>query len=426
VLEEHLSAATARCERSPVASGHADGSELPVGARDERGDETALRAQGEPERRVLDVARRHDLAVLGEPRGAYVESRVRRVCARRDTVRGGTQRVPVDGLLDRHPVGHQARHYTSTFVTLSEHAPCAIGDEVREAVAAGRPVVALETTLLVHGLPQDEAAGVGEELEAAVRAGGAVPATVGMIDGVAVIGLASAEVRRLIERRDHVVKLSTRDLGFAAAARRDGATTVAATISLAAAVGVKVMATGGIGGVHLGAKETFDESSDLVALSRTECLVVASGVKSILDVPATLERLDTLGVPVAGFRTDRFPGFYVRDSGCAVTWMVATPAEAAAAFLNHVSFGGHGMLLANPVPEQSEMDPAVHAQVLADGLHEVVEAGISGADVTPYLLAHFAEKTEGMSVSSNVALVLDNAQVAAQVAVAIATGVLGN
>ena len=311
-------------------------------------------------------------------------------------------------------------------MALSEHAPCAIGDEVRDAVAEGRPVVALETTLLVHGLPADDAARVGEELESAVRAGGAVPATVGMIDGVAVIGLASAEVRRLIERREHVAKLSTRDLGFAAAARRDGATTVAATILLASGVGVRVMATGGIGGVHLGARETFDESADLVALARSEALVVASGVKSILDVPATLERLDKLGVPVAGYRTDRFPGFYVRDSGCAVAWMVSSPQEAAAAFLDHVAFGGKGMLLANPVPERSEMDPAVHAQVLADGLHDAMEAGISGADVTPFLLAHFAEKTEGTSVASNVALVLDNAGVAAQVAVAIAGGGLGN
>lgn len=311
-------------------------------------------------------------------------------------------------------------------MALLEHAPCAIAEEVRDAVATGRPVVALETTLLVHGLPADQAAGVGEQLESIVRAGGAVPATVGMIDGVAVIGLAGAEVRRLIERREQVAKLSTRDLGLAAAARRDGATTVAATISLASAVGVKVMATGGIGGVHLGARETFDESADLVALARTEALVVASGVKSILDVPATLERLDTLGVPVAGYRTDRFPGFYVRDSGCSVAWQVGSPAEAAAAFLSHVSFGGKGMLLANPVPEHSEMDPAVHAQVLADGLHGVVEAGISGADVTPYLLAHFAEQTEGTSVASNVALVLDNAAVAAEVAVAIGSGGLGN
>jgi pseudouridine-5'-phosphate glycosidase len=311
-------------------------------------------------------------------------------------------------------------------VTLSEHAPCAIGAEVRDAVADGRAVVALETTLLVHGLPAEDAVRVSEELESVVRAGGAVPATVGMIDGVAVIGLAATEVRRLIDRREDVAKLSTRDLGFAAAARRDGATTVAATISLASGVGVRVMATGGIGGVHLGARESFDESADLVALARTEAMVVASGVKSILDVPATLERLDTLGVPVAGYRTDRFPGFYVRDSGCAVAWMVGSPGEAAAAFLNHVSFGGRGMLLANPVPERSEMDPAVHAQVLADGLHDAVEGGISGADVTPFLLAHFAERTEGTSVSSNIALVLDNAAVAAQVAVAVASGGLGN
>jgi pseudouridylate synthase len=295
-----------------------------------------------------------------------------------------------------------------------------VADEVRSALDQGRGVVALETTLLVHGLPPEDAVRVGAALEAAVREHGAIPATVGMVDGVAVVGLALEEVRRLVERRDGVRKLSTRDLGLAAAARADGATTVAATITLATAAGVRVMATGGIGGVHLGAAETFDESADLIALSRTPVLVVASGAKSILDVPATLERLDTLGVPVAAYRTASFPGFYVRDSGVQVAWTIDSPEAAAEAFLAHQDLGRGGMLLANPVPEAAEMDPALHARVLADGLHDAHESGVGGADVTPFLLSHFASESGGESVAANVALVLDNAALAARVASALA------
>jgi pseudouridine-5'-phosphate glycosidase len=305
-------------------------------------------------------------------------------------------------------------------VASSAGARIVVADEVRDALDAGRAVVALETTLLVHGLPPTDSVRVGTALEYAVREHGAVPATVGMVDGECVVGLGLDETRRLVERREEVRKLSIRDLGLAAAARADGATTVAATIGLAAAVGVQVMATGGIGGVHLGATETFDESADLVALARTPVLVVSSGAKSILDVPATLERLDTLGVPVAGYRTKAFPGFYVRDSGMQVGWRVDTPADAAAAFLAHLELGRGGMLLANPVPEAAEMDPALHARVLADGLHDAHESGIGGADVTPFLLEHFANESGGESVTANVALVLDNASLAAEVAAAIA------
>jgi len=295
-----------------------------------------------------------------------------------------------------------------------------VAPEVLDAISSRRGVVALETTLLVHGLPPDDALDVGAKLEAAVRAHGAVPATVGVVGGEAVVGLVEAEIRHLVERRDHVRKLSTRDLGLAMAAGIDGATTVAATIALAAAVGIEVMATGGVGGVHLGARETFDESADLVALARTPVLVVASGVKSILDVPATLERLDTLGVPVAGYRTERFPGFYVVDSGEPVNWRLEDPASAARAFRAHRRLGGAGMLLANPVPAAHEMDPALHARILDEGLWSVGDKGIAGADVTPYLLAHFAAQTGGVSVATNVALVLDNAVVAAGVAASLA------
>ena len=302
------------------------------------------------------------------------------------------------------------------------HPRAIVAPEVRDALDTGRGVVALETTLLVHGLPAEDAARVGAALENAVREHGAVPATVGMVDGVAVVGLDRTEVRRLVERRDVVRKLSTRDLGLAAAAGVDGATTVAATIALAAAAGVSVMATGGIGGVHLGAVETFDESADLVALSRTPVLVVASGAKSILDVPATLQRLDTFGVPVVGYQTTTFPGFYVRDSGVQVGWSVSSPEEASRAFLAHLELGRGGMLLANPIPAGAEMDPALHARVLADGLHDAHESGIGGADVTPFLLAHFASESGGASVAANVALVLSNAALAARIAAVIAVG----
>ncbi len=296
----------------------------------------------------------------------------------------------------------------------------AVGAHVREAIESRTGVVALETTLLVHGLPSEDAVKVAEELETVVRANGAIPATVGMVGGVATVGLSLEEVARLVHRRDDVRKLSTRDLGLAATAGVDGATTVAATIALAHGVGIEVMATGGVGGVHLGASETFDESADLVALSRLPIVVVASGAKSILDVPATLERLDTLGVPVAGYRTSSFPGFYVRDSGVRVPWQLDSPEAVASAFLAHRDFAQTGMLLANPIPEIAEMDPQRHAQLLADGLHDVHERGVSGADVTPFLLAHFASQSQGDSVAANVALVLDNAAVAARVAAAIA------
>jgi pseudouridine-5'-phosphate glycosidase len=315
----------------------------------------------------------------------------------------------------------QSRRYTPRIVRPVEPAPRRLAPEVEGAVADGNAVVALETTLLVHGLPPVDAVRIAGELDDVVRAHGAVPARTGVLNGTAVIGLTMDETRSLIERRDMVGKLSTKDLGLATAGRRDGATTIAATIALATGVGIDVMATGGIGGVHLGASETFDESADLAALARTPALVVASGVKSILDVAATLERLDSLGVPVVGYRSSAFPGFYVRDSGLTVQWSVDSPTAAAAAFLAHRSFADGAMVLANAVPEAAEMDRDLHAKVLADALHDAHSKGISGAEVTPFLLAHFAQATEGVSVSANVALVLDNAALAAEVACAIAT-----
>jgi pseudouridine-5'-phosphate glycosidase len=296
-----------------------------------------------------------------------------------------------------------------------------ISDEVTEALAEGRGIVALETTILVHGLPPADAAAVGAAIEAEVRSAGAVPATIGVVSGRCVIGLSASQIERLIESRDDVAKLSSRDLGFAIAARSSGATTVAGTIVLAARAGISVMATGGLGGVHRGAAQSFDESADLTALSRTRVLVVASGVKSILDVPATLERLETLGVPVAAVGQRSFAGFYVADSGIEVDAAVASPDEAAAAFDAHLAVGGtSGMLVANPVPIDDQMDPEEHAAILRSGLAELDARGITGKAVTPFLLAHFASESHGASVAVNTALVLSNAAFAGRAAAALA------
>jgi pseudouridine-5'-phosphate glycosidase len=291
--------------------------------------------------------------------------------------------------------------------------------EVAAALRDGVPVVALESTLLAHGLPAPRNRAVADELEAAVRAHGAVPATVAVLDGAARVGLAGDELDRVCA--GGLTKLSVRDLGVAVGLRRDGATTVAATAALAAAVGVTLFATGGLGGVHRGARETWDVSADLVALARTPVLVVCSGVKSILDVAATLEVLETASVPVLGYRTDAFPGFYRRDAGLPVPWRVDGPANAAAAWRAHRALGGGtGMVLAQPVPAAHELDAALHDRLLAEGLDRVAARGVSGKDVTPVLLEHFHAASGGASLAANVALVRANAELAARVAVAVA------
>ncbi|MFR9801148.1 pseudouridine-5'-phosphate glycosidase [Pseudonocardia sp. RS010] len=291
---------------------------------------------------------------------------------------------------------------------------------VRAALRSGRAVVALESTLLAHGLPAPRNREVAEEVEDEVRAAGAVPATVAMLDGRAHVGLGSAELDRVCA--GGLEKLSVRDLGVAAGLGRSGATTVAATARLAALAGIRVFATGGLGGVHRDARETWDVSADLPALAATPVLVVCAGVKSILDVGATLEVLETSSVPVVGYRTDRFPGFYRRDAGFPVPWRVDSAGEAAAAWRAHVALGtGSGMVLARPVPEADELDAALHDRLLAEGLQLVAERGITGKDVTPALLEHFHSASAGASLTTNVALVRANARLAAQVA-----GQLGN
>ncbi|HME74292.1 MAG TPA: pseudouridine-5'-phosphate glycosidase [Mycobacterium sp.] len=298
-----------------------------------------------------------------------------------------------------------------------------IHPEVSDALAAGRPVVALESTIISHGLPRPDNLRVAREIEDAVRAGGAVPATIAIVGGEPHVGLDDAAMRRIAEG-NAVVKAGVRDVAVLAARCGDGATTVASTAHLAKAAGITVFATGGLGGVHRGARDSWDESADLMTLARTGVLVVCAGVKSILDVAATLERLETLNVGVIGYRTDRFPGFYLADSGHPVGWRVETPAQVADVLRASRRLGtdGYGLVLANPIAPADEMDRALHDQVLAAALAAAETQGVRGKDVTPFLLDFFHRETHGASVAANIALVLSNARLAAEVAVAYTAG----
>ena len=299
-----------------------------------------------------------------------------------------------------------------------------IASEVADAVAEGRPVVALESTLLAHGLPAPDNREVAAELEETVRAGGAVPATVAVLDGVAVVGLSPAELDRVCA--GGLTKLSRRDLGVALGLGLDGATTVASTALLARLAGIAVFGTGGLGGVHRGARESWDVSADLAVLADTPVLVVCSGVKSLLDVPATLEQLETLSVPVISFGTDAFPGFYRRDSGWRAPWRVDDPAMAAEVATAHWALGAaSGLVLANPVPAAAELDPELHDRVLAEALALAGERGVRGRDVTPMLLDYFHTATGGASLVCNVALVRSNVALAARVAAALTPAAAG-
>ena len=291
--------------------------------------------------------------------------------------------------------------------------------EVRAALDEGRPVVALESTIISHGLPRPENLRIAREIEDAVRAGGAVPATIAVVEGEPHVGLDDAALER-VALDGSVVKASVRDLAVVAAARGLGATTVASTAHLAAQAGIRVFATGGLGGVHRGARDTWDESADLTTLSRTPVLVVCAGMKSIIDVGATLERLETLNVGVLGYRTDRFPGFYLRDSGFPLYWTAPEPGHVAAVLRAQDELGtaAYGLVLANPIPPADELNRELHDRVLTAGLAAADRAGVSGKDVTPFLLEFFHRETHGESLRANVALVLNNARLAATVAAA--------
>ncbi|MBV9094825.1 MAG: pseudouridine-5'-phosphate glycosidase [Streptosporangiaceae bacterium] len=294
--------------------------------------------------------------------------------------------------------------------------PLQVSPEVSAALAAGGPVVALESAIISHGLPRPGNAAAARRFAAALRARGVTPATIALIDGVPKIGLTPDELER-IAADESVVKVSSRDIGIAMARKATGGTTVAAASALAARAGIAVFATGGLGGVHRGAAQTFDESADLTVLSRTPVTVVSAGVKSILDIPATLERLETLSVAVVGYRTSRFPAFWLADSGCELDWRADTPEEVADIMVARRALGEQSALLvANPVPPAAQLDPAALAAALA----AAEQRGIRGKGVSPFLLDRIREATGGISVGVNLEIVLGNIAVAGKIAQAFA------
>lgn len=289
--------------------------------------------------------------------------------------------------------------------------------EVAAALASNSPIVALESTIISHGLPRPSNLNVAREVEAIVREHGATPATIAILDGVVHIGLTDEQLIA-IANRDDISKASSRDLAVLVASKKSAATTVAATAHLAAQAGIKVFATGGLGGVHRGANESFDESADLTALSTLDITVVCAGVKSILDVGATLERLETLAIGLIGFKTTAFPGFYLTDSGFTIEHRVESAADIASVIKARQSVGTNGaaLLVANPVAK--EMNRAKHDQILATGLAKAEAAHITGKDVTPFLLEHFHTTSQGESLSVNIEIIKSNSALAADIAVA--------
>lgn len=290
--------------------------------------------------------------------------------------------------------------------------------EVAAALTRKSPVVALESTIISHGLPRPSNLNVAREVEAIVREHGATPATVAILDGVVHIGLTDEQLVAIANRED-ISKASSRDLAILIASKKSAATTVAATAHLAALAGIKVFATGGLGGVHRGANESFDESADLTALSALDITVVCAGVKSILDVGATLERLETLAIGLVGFKTTAFPGFYLTDSGFTIEHRVESAADIAAIIATRQLVGANNtaLLVANPVAK--EMNRANHDQILATGLAKAEAAHIIGKDVTPFLLEHFHTTSQGESLSVNIEIIKSNSALAADIAVAI-------
>jgi pseudouridine-5'-phosphate glycosidase len=289
--------------------------------------------------------------------------------------------------------------------------------EVAAALASNSPIVALESTIISHGLPRPSNLNVAREVEAIVRERGATPATSAILDGVVHIGLTDEQLVA-IANRDDISKASSRDLAVLVASKKSAATTVAATAHLAAQAGIKVFATGGLGGVHRGADESFDESADLTALSKLDMTVVCAGVKSILDVGATLERLETLAIGLVGYKTTAFPGFYLTDSGFTIEHRVDSAADIAAVIKARASVGTNGaaLLVANPVVK--EMNRAKHDQILATGLAKAEAAHITGKDVTPFLLEHFHTTSQGESLLVNIEIIKSNSALAADIAVA--------
>lgn len=295
-----------------------------------------------------------------------------------------------------------------------------ISSEVSQALSEGRPVVALESTIISHGMPYPQNVETALSCERIARENGAVPATIAILDGKLRAGLNAAEIDRLGRTGGSVAKASRRDIPMLVARRADGATTVAATMIVAAMAGIRVFATGGIGGVHRGAQETMDISADLTELARTPVAVVCAGAKSILDLGLTLEYLETQGVPVVGYGTDTLPAFYTRGSGFAVGFRLDTPEEIAAAVRaqRELGFPG-GMLIANPIPEEYSMDEGVINAAIDRAVAEARAQGVTGKAVTPFLLARIKDLTGGDSLAANIQLVFNNVRLAARIAVAL-------
>ena len=290
--------------------------------------------------------------------------------------------------------------------------------EVEAALKAGKPVVALESTIISHGLPRPSNLEVALECERIVRDAGAVPATIALLDGKILVGLERSELEA-IANRDDISKASIRDLAIIVAQGKSAATTVAATAHIAALAGIHIFATGGLGGVHRGANESFDESADLTALANVDMTMICAGVKSILDVPATLERLETLAITLVGYKTNAFPGFYLTDSGFTLEHRVDSPAEIAAIIKARKSVGTltKALVVANPV--EKEMNKARHDEILASGLAKAEKEGITGKSVTPFLLEHFHTTSQGESLAINTEIIKANCLLAAQIAVAL-------
>jgi pseudouridine-5'-phosphate glycosidase len=295
-------------------------------------------------------------------------------------------------------------------------------DEVGEALAAGRPVVALESTIISHGMPYPDNVAMAREVEQVIRGHDVTPATIAVLDGVPRIGLDDAGLE-LLGSHDAVRKVSIRDLPYVVSRGEHGATTVAATMRLAALAGIRVFTTGGLGGVHRGAGATFDVSADLTELSLTPVTVISAGVKSILDIGLTLERLETLGVPVLGYGTDEFPAFYTRSSGYAVPLRVDTPEEVAGQMRAKDALGiAGGISVANPIPPDDEIPREQIDGIIEQALGDLARLGITGKDITPYLLGRIVEITGGASLTANIALVRNNAHLGARIASAFVSG----
>jgi pseudouridine-5'-phosphate glycosidase len=296
-----------------------------------------------------------------------------------------------------------------------------VSSEVADALRSGRPIVALESTIISHGLPRPRNHAAALEFESMLRDRGVTPATIAVLDGVPQIGLDAEGVRRIAD--DDLAKASVRDLPILAARGGSGATTVAATAYLAALAGIRVFATGGLGGVHRGAAgsdgapATFDESADLPTLAVTPITVVSAGVKSVLDIAATLERLETLSVPVVGYRTRQFPAFWLRESGHELDWSVDSAAEIARIMAARDDLGSHsGLIVANPIPVEQQWDPAEHDRVLTTAFAAAQQAGVHGKAVTPFLLSFIVEASGGRSLEVNLDLARNNVAVAADIA----------